>query len=89
MVAYLMDMGYKQGKNDPCVFTHPNTEHVIVLWVDDILSLADNDTARQFYKDLGARFEVKAPEYLTPGPCRRQIFVYEITDGHNDILKRR
>jgi len=66
MVAYLMDMGYKQGKNDPCVFTHPNTEHVIVLWVDDILSLADNDTARQFYKDLGARFEVKAPEYLTP-----------------------
>ena len=66
MVGYLISKGYIQGNNDPCVFTNPNTEHVIVLWVDDILSLADTSTAHQFYKDLGARFEVKAPEYLTP-----------------------
>ena len=31
------DMGYRQGKNEPCVFRHPETGHRLVLFCDDFL----------------------------------------------------
>ena len=37
LVQWLVSEGFTQGKNDPCVFTHPVTQLTLAVVVDDIL----------------------------------------------------
>ena len=59
------EMGYVAGKNEPCVFTHPVTGHTLTLFVDDILCRGSKQVSEDFYAKLAARFDVKAPHWLT------------------------
>jgi hypothetical protein len=61
---WLLSEGFKQGKNDPCIFIKVGIR--VVLWVDDILVRATPTKTDEFYARLGKRFDVKDPEYLTP-----------------------
>ena len=60
------DMGYVQGVNEPCLFTHSNG-HVIVIHVDDLLTRGSQKISEEFFREMRVRFQCKEPEYLTPG----------------------
>ena len=58
------EMGYMQGKNEPCVFVHPNTGHRIALYCDDFLCRGSRTDSERFYAALSRRFNCKDPTYL-------------------------
>ena len=60
---WLLSEGFKQGKNDPCIFVKEGIR--VVLWVDDILVRATPAKTKEFYANMKKRFDVKNPEYLT------------------------
>ena len=68
MAAWLVspEVGFKQGRNEPCVFTHPVTGMRIVLFCDDFLCRGRKEVTEKFYEDLSDRFECKDPTYLQP-----------------------
>ena len=57
-------MGYKQGKNEPCLFVHPVTQHRLVLFCDDFLCRGSGEVSERFYAALAERFECKDPTWL-------------------------
>ena len=63
--GWLESQGFKAGLNEPCVFTNPNGL-TVCLWVDDILVRGSEADTAHFYKEMGKRFNVKDPSYLTP-----------------------
>ena len=60
-------MGYKQGKNEPCLFVHPVTPHRVVLFCDDFLCRGSKEVSEGFYTALSERFECKGPTWLSVG----------------------
>ena len=58
-------MGYEQGKNEPCLFVHPVTQHRIVLFCDDFLCRGSREVSERFYAALAERFECKDPDWLS------------------------
>ena len=68
VVAWLVspEVGFDQGKNEPCVFNHPVTGMRIVLFCDDFLCRGSKEVTDKFYKDLTDKFECKDPTYLQP-----------------------
>ena len=58
----VQEMGYKQGKNEPCLFIHPVTQHRIVFFCDDFLCRGSEE---KFYTTLAERFQCKDPTWLT------------------------
>ena len=62
-----VDLGYIQGENEPCLFTHPETGLTMVIHVDDILCRGSKKDSDEFYRLLANRFQCKDPEFLTPG----------------------
>jgi hypothetical protein len=60
------DMGYVQGVNEPCLFSHSNG-HVIVIHVDDLLTRGSQKISEDFFSKMRLKFQCKDPEYLTPG----------------------
>lgn len=60
-------MGHVAGVNEPCVFHHPVTGHILTLFVDDILSRGSREVSEAFYDKLASKFEVKDPNYLEMG----------------------
>ena len=58
--------GFKQGKNELCVFTHPDTGLKVVSFVDDLLVKGSPTATTDFYAALANRFECKDPSFLTP-----------------------
>ena len=65
----VQEMGYKQGKNEPCLFIHPITQHRIVLFCDDFLCrvTCSREVSERFYTALAERFECKDPTWLSVG----------------------
>ena len=61
----VQQMGYKQGKNEPCLFVHPVTQHRIVLFCDDFLCRGSREVSERFYAALAERFECKDPTWLS------------------------
>ena len=61
----VQQMGYKQGKNEPCLFIHPVTQHRIVLFCDDFLCRGSREVSEKFYTALAERFECKDPTWLS------------------------
>ena len=63
----VQEMGYEQGKNEPCLFVHPETQHRIVLFSDDFLCRGSREVSEKFYAALAERFECKDPSWLSVG----------------------
>ena len=61
------DMGYKQGKNEPCLFVHPITQHRVALFCDDFLCKGSKEVSEWFCAALAERFECKDPTWLSVG----------------------
>ena len=53
---WLLSEGFKQGKNDPCIFIKEGIR--VVLWVDDILVRATEAKTQRFYARMRKRFDV-------------------------------
>ena len=66
--GWLVDTGFTQAANDPCLFTH-TTGLQVVLWVDDLLVRGNVSDSVEFYNSLGAKFDCTDPEFLEPGGC--------------------
>ena len=67
VTAWMIQMGYKQGRNEPCLFVHPVTEHRVLLFCDDFLCRGSKEVSEQFYAALAKRFECKDPSWLSEG----------------------
>jgi len=64
--AWLIQDGFVQGSNDPCLFTHSTTGLVVVVYVDDIITRGDPDVTDAFHERFGDRFMCTDVEYLSP-----------------------
>ena len=67
--TWLLDEGFEQGQNDPCIF-YKKGQHglpglTVVVYVDDCLVRGTQGDTERFYKRLEAKFEIKDPTYLT------------------------
>jgi hypothetical protein len=58
-------MGFIQGVNEPCMFRHPSTGLIVVLYVDDLITRGSADSTDAFHVALAQRFECTPEEYLT------------------------
>ena len=58
------EMGYKQCKNDRCLFVHPKTGHRVALYVDDFLCRGSKGDSDRFYEALMSKFDCKDPTFL-------------------------
>jgi hypothetical protein len=58
------EMGYEQRCNDRCLFVHPDTNHKVVLFVDDFLCRGSRESSEKFYSALKSRFDCKDETYL-------------------------
>ena len=56
--------GFDQGKDEPCVFRHPETGVTVVLFCDDFLCRGSKMETEKFYAKLMGDFECKDPTYL-------------------------
>jgi hypothetical protein len=57
-------MGFVQGCNEPCLFRHPVTGLVVVIYVDDVITRGNGAATAEFQAALGAEFECTAEQYL-------------------------
>ena len=65
VAPWLIEMGFTQGKNDPCMFTNHTTGVQVGLHVDDGLVRGTQAASEAFYADLAVRFKYKPPKYLS------------------------
>ncbi len=61
-----VDNGFEQGLNEPCVFTHPVTGLIVVLFVDDIITRGMPEVTTQFYETLNETYALRSWSILTP-----------------------
>jgi hypothetical protein len=66
VAPWLIEMGFTQAQNDPCMFTNDTTGVQIGLHVDDGLARGTQDEMDSFYEDLAVRFQFKPPKFLSP-----------------------
>ena len=55
----LFGCGFKQGKNEPCLFRDLNTGCTLILYVDDILTAGSSEMTEEFHEALGKKFACK------------------------------
>ena len=67
VTAWMIQMGYTHGRNEPCLFVHPVSGHRVVLFSDDFLCRGSKEVSEQFYAALSERFECKDPSWLSEG----------------------
>jgi len=65
-VAKKVSEGFSQGMNEPCVFIHPITGLIVVLFVDDIITRGMPDDTRQFFETLNNTYALRSWNILTP-----------------------
>ena len=56
--------GFSQGMNEPCVFIHPITGLIVVLFVDDIITRGMPDDTRQFFETLNNTYALGISQLL-------------------------
>ena len=67
MAFALSPRGFIRGENEPCVFTHPDRDLTVCLYVDDCLIDGDEDDITWFLDKISKRFKCKDAEWLAPG----------------------
>jgi hypothetical protein len=65
VAPWLIEMGFTQAQNDPCMFTNDTTGVQIGLHVDDGLARGTQEEMDSFYEDLAVRFQFKPPKFLS------------------------
>ena len=60
------EMGFRKGKNQPCIYWNPKTDLLIAVYVDDILADGDEADVKDFFEKLADRFECGEPDWLNP-----------------------
>ena len=72
----LGELGFRAVQSTPCLYYNEKRGIRIVAHVDDLLCVGEKDVLEQFYKDLGAKFEVKGMIVgPSPGRERRGVFL--------------
>ena len=66
VAPWLIEMGFTQAKNDPCMFTNDIAGVQVGLHVDDGLVRGTQMAVDSFYMDLAVRFQYKPPQFLSP-----------------------
>lgn len=67
---HLLSEGFKQCKNDVCMFRHPVTLVKVLVWVDDNFVRGVRRHTDAFWKKLDEVFGLKSFEYLETGVSR-------------------
>jgi hypothetical protein len=63
--AYLLSDGFVRGENDSSVYYNRDTKVSLIVHVDDVLFDGPSAGVQQFIRNLGKRFDVKDPDFLT------------------------
>ena len=61
---WLVSIGFKQGKNEPCVFRHDELNITVASYVDDIACRGPRANVEKFMRMLGDRFQCKEVQWL-------------------------
>jgi hypothetical protein len=64
IAPFIESLGFIRDKNDPCVFHHPTTDMIVLLYVDDIYMDGLSKDVDTFYEQLSTRFECKPIQVL-------------------------
>ena len=64
---WLESQGFVPGKNEKCVFYHPERKLLVITYVDDLLVRGAKNDADWFMDTLCQRFKCKDPQWLQPG----------------------
>ena len=75
---------FEQGCNEPCVFKHPVTGLIVVLFVDDIITRGMPDVTNEFYERLNKRYPLRSWNILSVNnPLRHLGFTIteELVEG--------
>ena len=61
LFPFLVDtLGFVQGKNDPCIFYHPDRQVRLLCYVDDVAIRSANEKGEKWFEfNLNKRFECK------------------------------
>jgi hypothetical protein len=68
---YLEQQGFKQGSNDKCVYTHPDTGLRVGTHVDDLLVRGKAVATKAFWTGVEKEFGLKGWAYVTPETPRK------------------
>ena len=61
---WIVEQGFVQGKNEPCVFYHKGMDTTVNSYVDDCGIEGPRENVEKFIKLISSRFDCKKPEYL-------------------------
>ena len=61
---WIVEQGFVQGKNEPCVFYHKGMDTTVSTFVDDCGIEGPRENVEKFIKLISSRFECKKPEWL-------------------------
>ena len=78
--------GFKQGKNEPCLFRDPDTGFTLVLYVDDILTAGSGEMTEKFHVALGKKFACKDQTYLADD-SELDFIGFSVTQQHLDGVR--
>lgn len=79
--AWLLSVGFTQGKNEPCVFRHRKLGVTLGTYVDDLLLKGPRAAVDAVLAMVQARFKCKAPSFLEKGsPLDHLGMLFEETD---------
>jgi len=67
IAPYIVSLGFIRAKNDACIFYHPVTDMIILLYVDDLYMDGVPEDVETFHQSLIKRFECKALQILVEG----------------------
>ena len=82
----LLGCGFKQGKNEPCLFRDPDTGFTLVLYVDDILTAGSSEMTEKFHAALGEKFACKDQTYLADD-SDLDFIGFSVTQQHLDGVR--
>ena len=67
IAPFIEELGFIRAKNDKCIFYHPDTGMIVLLYVDDIYMDGMAEDVEEFHVQLTKRFECKPIQYLRVG----------------------
>ena len=66
IAPWLVEQGFVQGENEPCVFYHHDRDVLLLLYVDDCLVDAEADQIEWIFNLLDERFKSMPGDHTPP-----------------------
>ncbi len=63
---FMLNLGFTQGFNEPCVFVHPATRLIVVLFVDGVITRGLPDDTADFFETLNKTYALRSWGILSP-----------------------